>query len=302
MAEIDPRHSLAKADSPRSTTCSRRTSGDRTTTASPTRTAGSSTTSSTRRRDVIGVYLPPDANTLLSVADHCLRSRNFVIREARARTKAGPECGPRRGPAARHKRASGACRFLANSLVAAVVSARSRSRSQRHADHRQRDQTSAAAIAQRQASVIAPPHDCFPLAAAPSWRVQRRQPDHGRRRGRAAPIVRERQSRAPRHQSPRLPMLRGSRSDGDRRTEIPRVRTHRLAVEAGRSCSARRKQLTLERCSSSSQAGGVKSAVIRRSSAVTLQRNSSAAIPLGGCGGVLARGGSASIPRSRGWL
>ena len=28
--------------------------------------------------DVIRIYLPPDANTLLSVADHCLRSRNYV--------------------------------------------------------------------------------------------------------------------------------------------------------------------------------------------------------------------------------
>jgi xylulose-5-phosphate/fructose-6-phosphate phosphoketolase len=27
---------------------------------------------------VIRVYLPPDANTLLSVADHCLRSRQYV--------------------------------------------------------------------------------------------------------------------------------------------------------------------------------------------------------------------------------
>jgi xylulose-5-phosphate/fructose-6-phosphate phosphoketolase len=27
---------------------------------------------------VIRVYLPPDANTLLSVGDHCLRSRNYV--------------------------------------------------------------------------------------------------------------------------------------------------------------------------------------------------------------------------------
>jgi phosphoketolase len=26
----------------------------------------------------IWVYLPPDANTLLSVTDHCLRSRNYV--------------------------------------------------------------------------------------------------------------------------------------------------------------------------------------------------------------------------------
>ena len=28
--------------------------------------------------DVIRVYLPPDANTLLTVTDHCLRSRNYV--------------------------------------------------------------------------------------------------------------------------------------------------------------------------------------------------------------------------------
>jgi xylulose-5-phosphate/fructose-6-phosphate phosphoketolase len=28
--------------------------------------------------EIIRVYLPPDANTLLSVADHCLRSRNYV--------------------------------------------------------------------------------------------------------------------------------------------------------------------------------------------------------------------------------
>ena len=27
---------------------------------------------------MVRVYLPPDANTLLSVADHCLRSRNYV--------------------------------------------------------------------------------------------------------------------------------------------------------------------------------------------------------------------------------
>jgi xylulose-5-phosphate/fructose-6-phosphate phosphoketolase len=31
-----------------------------------------------KKADVIRVYLPPDANTLLSVADHCLRSRNYV--------------------------------------------------------------------------------------------------------------------------------------------------------------------------------------------------------------------------------
>ena len=31
-----------------------------------------------KRPEVVRVYLPPDANTLLSVADHCLRSRHYV--------------------------------------------------------------------------------------------------------------------------------------------------------------------------------------------------------------------------------
>ena len=31
-----------------------------------------------KKAEVIRVYLPPDANTLLSVGDHCLRSRNYV--------------------------------------------------------------------------------------------------------------------------------------------------------------------------------------------------------------------------------
>ncbi|MFG1935203.1 phosphoketolase [Mycobacterium sp. NPDC048908] len=31
-----------------------------------------------KRPEVVRVYLPPDANTLLSVADHCLRSRDYV--------------------------------------------------------------------------------------------------------------------------------------------------------------------------------------------------------------------------------
>ena len=31
-----------------------------------------------KKTEVIRVYLPPDANTLLSVTDHCLRSRNYV--------------------------------------------------------------------------------------------------------------------------------------------------------------------------------------------------------------------------------
>jgi xylulose-5-phosphate/fructose-6-phosphate phosphoketolase len=32
----------------------------------------------TKKAEVVRVYLPPDANTLLSVADHCLRSRHYV--------------------------------------------------------------------------------------------------------------------------------------------------------------------------------------------------------------------------------
>ncbi len=31
-----------------------------------------------KKADVVRIYLPPDANTLLSVTDHCLRSRNYV--------------------------------------------------------------------------------------------------------------------------------------------------------------------------------------------------------------------------------
>jgi xylulose-5-phosphate/fructose-6-phosphate phosphoketolase len=32
----------------------------------------------TKKREVVRIYLPPDANCLLSVADHCLRSHNYV--------------------------------------------------------------------------------------------------------------------------------------------------------------------------------------------------------------------------------
>jgi xylulose-5-phosphate/fructose-6-phosphate phosphoketolase len=31
-----------------------------------------------KKAEVVRVYLPPDANTLLSVTDHCLRSRNYI--------------------------------------------------------------------------------------------------------------------------------------------------------------------------------------------------------------------------------
>jgi len=32
----------------------------------------------TKKSEIVRVYLPPDANTLLSVADHCLRSRDYI--------------------------------------------------------------------------------------------------------------------------------------------------------------------------------------------------------------------------------
>ena len=31
-----------------------------------------------KKAEVVRVYLPPDANTLLSVSDHCLRSKNYI--------------------------------------------------------------------------------------------------------------------------------------------------------------------------------------------------------------------------------
>ena len=55
-----------------------RTSGARTTTASRTRIPGFIDHVVNKKAEIIRVYLPPDANTLLSVADHCLRSRDYV--------------------------------------------------------------------------------------------------------------------------------------------------------------------------------------------------------------------------------
>ena len=31
-----------------------------------------------KKADIVRIYLPPDTNCLLSVADHCLKSRNYV--------------------------------------------------------------------------------------------------------------------------------------------------------------------------------------------------------------------------------
>ena len=57
---------------------SARSSGGRTTTASATRTPASSTTLSTRRRRSSASTCRPTPTRLLTVTDHCLRSRNYV--------------------------------------------------------------------------------------------------------------------------------------------------------------------------------------------------------------------------------
>ena len=66
------------ARSPRSTICSPRTSGARIITASAIRIPAFIDLVVNKKADVVRVYLPPDANTLLAVTDHCLRSRNYV--------------------------------------------------------------------------------------------------------------------------------------------------------------------------------------------------------------------------------
>jgi D-xylulose 5-phosphate/D-fructose 6-phosphate phosphoketolase len=59
-----------------------------------------------KKADIIRVYLPPDANTLLSVTDHCLPSRDYVNvsshqpdREPPGRPQHGPRPGAGHGPA-----------------------------------------------------------------------------------------------------------------------------------------------------------------------------------------------------------
>src|SRR4051812_29298011 len=53
-------------------------SGARTTTASAPRVPGSPISSPTRRRIPVRLYFPSDANTLLWVIDHCLRTYNRI--------------------------------------------------------------------------------------------------------------------------------------------------------------------------------------------------------------------------------
>ena len=64
--------------SPPSTICCPHTCGGRITTASATRIPGFIDHVVNKKAEVVRVYLPPDANCLLSVTDHCLRSRNYV--------------------------------------------------------------------------------------------------------------------------------------------------------------------------------------------------------------------------------
>ena len=59
------------------------TSGGRTTTASRHQDPGFIDHVVNKKAEVIRVYLPPDANCLLSVADHCLRSRQLRQRHRR---------------------------------------------------------------------------------------------------------------------------------------------------------------------------------------------------------------------------
>ena len=59
-----------------------------------------------KKAEVIRVYLPPDANTLLSVADHCLRSRNYVNVIVAGKQPALQLADDGRGDRALHARAS----------------------------------------------------------------------------------------------------------------------------------------------------------------------------------------------------
>jgi phosphoketolase len=57
-----------------------------------------------KKADVIRVYLPPDANTLLSVTDNCLRSRSYINVIRRRQAAVAPVAGHGRGRQALHRR------------------------------------------------------------------------------------------------------------------------------------------------------------------------------------------------------
>ena len=67
-----------ESQSPHSTTCSLRLAGATIITASAIKAPALSIPWSTKQGVISRIYLPPDANCLLSVADHCLRSKNYI--------------------------------------------------------------------------------------------------------------------------------------------------------------------------------------------------------------------------------
>ena len=75
-----------------------------------------------KKADVIRVYLPPDANTLLSVADHCLRSRHYVNVIVAGKQPAPQLADDGRGDPALHARASGSGTGRATTRAASPTS------------------------------------------------------------------------------------------------------------------------------------------------------------------------------------
>ena len=59
-----------------------------------------------KKAEVVRVYLPPDANTLLSVADHCLRSRELRQRDRRRQAAGAAVADDGGGDRPLHARAS----------------------------------------------------------------------------------------------------------------------------------------------------------------------------------------------------
>jgi phosphoketolase len=57
-----------------------------------------------KKADIVRVYLPPDANCLLSVFDHCLRSRQLCQRGSCRKTSTPPMVDYGRGSCALHGR------------------------------------------------------------------------------------------------------------------------------------------------------------------------------------------------------
>ena len=76
VAEVVPRHPVARARSPRSTILLTSHVWRQDHNGFSHQDPGFIDLVVNKKADVVRVYLPPDANTLLCVADHCLRSRN----------------------------------------------------------------------------------------------------------------------------------------------------------------------------------------------------------------------------------